>query len=77
MKKLKKYENFFGGTHLGPDQVNTDSAHVRNINQQPDEFSTEIISNISDLKGEIIDLLDKEDFDVIQLEKIKNFITNL
>jgi regulator of replication initiation timing len=77
MNKLKKYENFFGGTHLGSDQVNTDSTSIRNVTEEPDRYSTEIIDDISELKNEIIDLLEENDFTNVQLEKIKRFIATL
>jgi hypothetical protein len=77
MKKLKKYENFFGGTHLGSDQVNTDSNVVRNNTYKPDEYSTETINDIETIKIDILTLLEENDFDVVQLEKIKSFIITL
>ena len=77
MKKLKKYENFFGGTHLGSDQVNTDSRVVRNNTYKPDEYSTETINDIETIKIDILTLLEENDFDVVQLEKIKSFIITL
>ena len=39
MKHLKRFEGFFGGTHLGNDQVNNTSATVRDINFPPDEYN--------------------------------------
>lgn len=77
MKNLKKYENFFGGTHLGSDQVNTDSNVVRNNTYKPDEYSTETINDVETLKSDIISLLEENDFDSVQLEKIKSFIITL
>ena len=77
MKNLKKYENFFGGTHLGSDQVNTDSNVVRNNTYKPDEYSTETINDIETIKIDILTLLEENDFDVVQLEKIKSFIVTL
>jgi hypothetical protein len=77
MKNLKKYENFFGGTHLGSDQVNTDSRVVRNNTFEPDEYSTETINDIETIKIDILTLLEENDFDVVQLEKIKSFIVTL
>jgi hypothetical protein len=77
MKNLKKYENFFGGTHLGSDQVNTDSRVVRNNTYKPDEYSTETINDIETIKIDILTLLEENDFDVVQLEKIKSFIITL
>jgi hypothetical protein len=77
MKNLKKYENFFGGTHLGSDQVNTDSNVVRNNTYKPDEYSTETINDIETIKIDILTLLEENDFDVVQLEKIKSFIITL
>ena len=77
MKNLKKYENFFGGTHLGSDQVNTDSNVVRNNTYKPDEYSTETINDIETIKLDILTLLEENDFDVVQLEKIKSFIITL
>lgn len=77
MNKLKKYENFFGGTHLGPDQVNTDSAVVRNVTEEPDSYSVEIIDDVAEIKNDIIALLEENDFTNVQLEKIKSFIATL
>jgi hypothetical protein len=77
MRNLKKYENFFGGTHLGSDQVNTDSRVVRNNTYKPDEYSTETINDIETIKIDILTLLEENDFDVVQLEKIKSFIITL
>ena len=77
MRKIKTYENFFGGTHLGSDQVNTDSAVVRNNTSQPDEFSKEFIDDVETLKNDIMNQLEENDFDSVQLEKIKSFITTL
>jgi hypothetical protein len=77
MRSLKKYENFFGGTHLGSDQVNTDSRVVRNNTYKPDEYSTETINDIETIKIDILTLLEENDFDVVQLEKIKSFIITL
>ena len=77
MRNLKKYENFFGGTHLGSDQVNTDSRVVRNNTYKPDEYSTETINDIETIKIDILILLEENDFDVVQLEKIKSFIITL
>jgi hypothetical protein len=77
MKKLKKYENFFGGTHLGPDQVNTDSNVVRNNTFEPDEYSDEFIDDVETLKSDIMALLEENDFNSVQLEKIKSFIATL
>ena len=45
MKYLKKFEGFFGGTHLGSDQVNTDSAVVKNVTGKPEEYANEEIPN--------------------------------
>jgi hypothetical protein len=77
MNKLKKYEGFFGGTHLGGDQVNTDSSHVRNVTGEPDNYSDEIIDDVETLKSDIIALLEENDFTNVQLEKIKSFIATL
>jgi hypothetical protein len=77
MRKLKTYENFFGGTHLGSDQVNNDSSVVRNNTFTPDEYSDGIIDDVDTLKNDIVALLEENDFDVIQLEKIKSFIATL
>lgn len=77
MKKLKTYENFFGGTHLGSNQVNTDSSVVRNNTFEPDEFSNEITDDVEILKSDIMSLLEENDFDSVQLGKIKSFIVTL
>ena len=77
MNKIKKYESFFGETHLGSDQVNTDSSVVRNSTFTPDEYSDEIIDDVEVLKSDIIALLEENDFDAVQLEKIKSFIATL
>ena len=77
MKNLKKYENFFGGTHLGSDQINTDSSVVRNNTSTPDEYSDDFINEVQNLKSDIVALLEENDFDAVQLEKIKSFITTL
>lgn len=77
MNKLKTYENFFGGTHLGSDQINTDSSVVRNSTFTPDEYSDEIIDDVEFLKSDIIALLEENDFDAVQLKKIKSFIATL
>ncbi len=77
MKNLKKYENFFGGTHLGSDQVNTDSNVVRNNTFEPDEYSDEFIDDVETLKSNIMALLEENDFNSVQLEKIKSFIITL
>jgi len=39
MKYLNKFEGYFGGTHLGNDQVNNDSAVVKNVTKQPEEYA--------------------------------------
>jgi hypothetical protein len=77
MKKIKTYEGFFGGTHLGSDQVNTDSSVVINNTFEPDEFSNEITDDLESLKIDIMSLLEENDFDSVQLEKIKSFIVSL
>lgn len=77
MEKIKTYENFFGGTHLGSDQVNTDSSVVRNNTFEPDEFSNEVTNDVESLKSDIMSLLEENDFDSVQLEKIKSFIVSL
>jgi hypothetical protein len=77
MGNIKSYENFFGGTHLGSDQVNNDSSVVRNNTFEPDKFSSEITDDVETLKNNIIRLLEENDFDNIQLEKIINFISLL
>lgn len=45
MRKLKTYEGFINGTHLGSDQVNTDSSIVTNVDVKPDEFEDEFTDN--------------------------------
>lgn len=77
MEKIKTYENFFGGTHLGSDQVNNDSSVVRDNTFEPDEFSNEVTNDVESLKIDIMSLLEENDFDSIQLEKIKSFIVSL
>lgn len=77
MNKLKTYENFFGGTHLGSDQVNTDSSVVRNNTSTPDEYSAEFINDVETLKNDILTHIEENDFDAVQLEKIKSFIATL
>ena len=78
MNKLKTYEGFFGGTHLGQDQVNTDTSIVRDVTNEPDSYSDEnIIGDEETLKTDIISLLNEIDFTPIQLEKIKHFIANI
>lgn len=77
MKKLKTYENFFGGTHLGSDQVNTDSSVVRDNTSTPDEYSAEFINDVETLKNDILTHIEENDFDAVQLEKIKSFIATL
>jgi len=41
MKYIKKFEGYFGGTHLGNDQVNTDSAVIKNVTGEPEEYSSD------------------------------------
>lgn len=77
MNKLKTYENFFGGTHLGSDQVNTDSSVVRNNTSTPDEYSDEFINDVETLKNDILTHIEENDFDAVQLKKIKSFIATL
>lgn len=77
MNKLKTYENFFGGTHLGSDQVNTDSSVVRDNTSTPDEYSDEFINDVETLKNDILTHIEENDFDAVQLEKIKSFIATL
>jgi len=77
MNKLKTYENFFGGTHLGSDQVNTDSSVVRDNTSTPDEYSAEFINDVETLKNDILTHIEENDFDAVQLEKIKSFIATL
>ena len=77
MNKLKTYEDFFGGTHLGSDQVNTDSSVVRDNTSTPDEYSDEFINDVETLKNDILTHIEENDFDAVQLEKIKSFIATL
>lgn len=77
MNKLKTYENFFGGTHLGSDQVNTDSSVVRDNTSTPDEYSDEFINDVETLKNDILTHIEENDFDAVQLKKIKSFIATL
>jgi len=77
MNKLKTYENFFGGTHLGSDQVNTDSSVVRDNTSTPDEYSDEFINDVETLKNDILTHIEENDFDTVQLKKIKSFISTL
>lgn len=74
MKKLKRYESFLNGTHLGNDQVNTDSAHTRNISLLPDTYSDD---EDEDFKEVIIDIINRKNLTKIQLQKLKYYLETL
>jgi hypothetical protein len=73
MKKIKTFETFFGGTHLGSDQVNVDSSVIRNNTSTPDHFSLETEDTI--IKSQIIDFIN--DCNLEDLKKIKNYLNTL
>jgi hypothetical protein len=41
MKKLKKYESFFGGTKLGNQGANSNTADVKNVTGEPDHYNND------------------------------------
>lgn len=73
MKKIKTYESFFGGTHLGSDNINNDSSIVRNVSLPVESFSDDLEEDT--IKNQIIDLLDN--YNSEDLIKIKNFIQTI
>lgn len=73
MKKIKTFETFSGGTHLGSDQVNVDSSVIRNNTSTPDHFSLETEDTI--IKSQIIDFIN--DCNLEDLKKIKNYLNTL
>ena len=73
---IKKFENFFGGTHLGSDQAGFNSSEIRKTNLNPDDINP-IDLKINSLKEEICsDILDKN-LDMESLRKIKNLLSSL
>lgn len=77
---IKKFENFFGGTHINDPGTNFNSSGTKGgINQNPDEFTqpVELTSRINNLKEEICLDIAESNLDLEDLRKLKNLLNDL